>query len=63
MNTSKRMLKKTLDEIAEIFEIAKSTVSKYLSAHKDEVLPNGLTIKNSYQNQRGNKDYGCSLLE
>ena len=59
----KKNPKKTLDEIAEIFEIAKSTVSKYLSAHKDEVLPNGLTIKNQLStNQQRGRINGADLI-
>lgn len=59
----KKNPKKTLDEIAEIFEIAKSTVSKYLSAHKDEVLPNGLTIKNQLStNQQRGRTNGADLI-
>ena len=55
--------KMTLDEIAEKFEIAKSTVSKYLSSHKDEILSNGNTIKEQLEiNQNLGRRKGADLI-
>lgn len=55
--------KMTLDEIAEKFEIAKSTVSKYLSSHKDEILSNGNTVKDQLEiNQNLGRMKGADLI-
>ncbi len=52
-----------LETIAQEFNIAKSTASKYLSAHKDEVLSNGLTIREQLEsNQQKGRINGAELI-
>lgn len=59
----KKNQERYLDDIAEKFGIAKSTVSKYLNKHKNEMLDNGFTIERQLrENQNRGRQKGASII-